>query len=184
MPLPDSFGFIITAGATLTAAGVAVIMNWQINRMRATIELIHKVETDGDYIQARSVLLKVMKLDPDDRRKIFDRSIDQKVTYFSDMGTSDIRSRIQVALNQNEIYALGVRRNILDVRTLRLWHKTAIIRDYEFLQKLSEELPEDGWINPYYSEFSQLAQHWQDGKSGKPRHWRNSDPITRPFKDD
>lgn len=147
-----TYGSVITGGAVIVSAFTAILVlqvNRSIARRRATLDLILHIESDGDIIKARKIMIDVKK-DPQGSR----------IWGTAEKRDSDEANAIRTVLNINEIVAVSIAEGVIDERVYRRWFRSAFVDDYRSMEGYVRGVREF-WRNPsIYVEVQMLAERW------------------------
>lgn len=141
--------FVGICGAFIAAWGV--ISNRAIARRKATLDLITSQERDGDIIKARNVFIDLAKknggLAP---YAELDREADE--------ATQSIRT----VLNEFELISIGIQRGILDFELYRRWHRSGVVKYWEYAAPFVHQLRQRTNNRALFYEFEELARWMRD----------------------
>jgi hypothetical protein len=154
----------VTPVLVLVSAGIAwraISKNQDVNRRRATIDLIEKSESSEHY---RSILKTFRTHFPDDQ------TAEQLAPLISPSNTTEkqLRRECQQFLNHYELVSIGVLGGSLHEKTYRNWMMTVFIRDWNraanYIQRDRWKYDEDAkkWLyeKRSYEGFERLAIKW------------------------
>jgi hypothetical protein len=150
-----SYGPWLTAGAILLSAIIgasvavlAIAHQRGIARKRSIIDNLLRKNWDKDYIQIRKDFVRLRE----DRDALLEAAK-------QDNQSGDDASVIRSILNDYEIIALGIRRDILDERIFKLWFKTTFLNDYEKMRPFVAEVRQRN--RRAFVELEGLAEKWK-----------------------
>src|SRR5262245_7867179 len=107
-------GFIAAAIATS-----GVLSQRAITRRRATLDLIVKVESDHDHIEAHRSFVRLAK------------TMEGLAPWAAeDREESKELHSIRRVLNNYELISIGIQRGILDYELFKRWHRTGTVRHW------------------------------------------------------
>lgn len=157
-PLALSFGPWLSAGAIILSACIGgVIALFSINeqrkiaRRRATLDMLVKKEWDREYAQARAKFIKLRNSE-----------LGLGMWATKDHHGSEQYLLINSVLNDYEIIALGIRKQILDEEFYKLWFRTSFLKDYNAARPFIEELRTNiSRTNVIFKELEALAVRWE-----------------------
>ncbi len=151
--------YVILFSATITY--VTALISWQKNQaiaqQRATLDLIDKTESS----QQKRDLAAAFKYC---EKRGFDDSI-------HDPEHEDDRTRrykVQQFLNQHEILAIGIKRNVLEETILKDWNETQFVHTWNvatpFIQKerwhFNKTIGQWDYNNKLWEHFGEIAHKW------------------------
>lgn len=147
-PLLVAGAIVISAIIGASVAVLAIMQQRAIARKRAIIEALLTKNWDRDYIEIRRKFVKLRE----NKDAILDAA---KVGNQAGEDASAIRS----ILNDYEITALGIKRDILDERIFKLWFKTNFLVDHEKMRPFIEVIRQR---NPRaFVELEELSDKWR-----------------------
>ena len=155
---------VITPSLVLLSAGIAwlaIRKNQDVNRRRATIDLIEKSESSEYYRQ----ILKTFKAHCPE-----DQTPEQlaRLASPSNAAQQKIRREVQQYINHYELVSIGVLGKSLHEKTYRLWMMSVFIRDWNlaanYIQRDRWKYDKEAgkWIyqKRMYEKFEALATRW------------------------
>jgi hypothetical protein len=143
-------------------AWIAVATNRWSARMRATLDLLERLETSEHHLKRYRTFRKV-RLETNGIHRIIQISRDENETE---------RDLCVDFLNMYEFISLGIRKGILDEVYFRQAYEPTIIRDWDAAKPLIIDMrhPADPKAGPgdpsYYEHFEWLAVRWK-----RPQPW-------------
>lgn len=151
--LLNNYGPLVTAGAILISAGVAVcaiIYNAKLLKKRATIDLVMYQRKDEALIKAKRMVL----------------DLHEKTAQFSKFALkenfgSEENDAILTMLNSHEFVAVGVREGSFDENTYKRLRWSALVRDWNALETYVAELRKTRNRPTLFQEFELLAKRWR-----------------------
>jgi hypothetical protein len=141
-------------------AWIAITKNQDINRRRATLDLIEKSESSEHYRVILATFREYL-VDGDDAKK----------ASLHDAKNKDVklaRRQVQQFLNHYELVAIGVLGKSLHEKTYREWMMTVVIRDWntaaDYIQRerWKYDTVTERWVYTHrpYTTFERLAVKW------------------------
>ena len=168
----------------------AILANQRIGegeRLLATHQLIVKLETDGDHLDARQFFGKVRdgKVEGKTLKGIVDSyfsSVDGATSSEEHHVTDEYRKVISY-LNVMELTAVGIISGCYDEQALRRWHRRAIVRNISKAKDAIEHLRKKS--NPkVFAEAEKLACYWADGETEQAELGNNCAALAEKFSDE
>jgi hypothetical protein len=139
---------LVTGLAALTAAIIAVtaiLANRKMVRLRASLDLIERTESQQFYQDLRNAFR-------DAARANFENLSD------------DLRQKVLMLLNHYEIIAIGCRHNVLDKKFYADWMRSALVRDWRRVENFVWALrhpPNRPPLPGLFEHFENLAREWE-----------------------
>ena len=135
---------------------LAVLTNRWTTRMRATLDLLERLETQ-EYYQRRYRVFRRVRLEPEGFGRVIGLSTGDEETD---------RDHCLDYLNIFELVSLGIRKGILDERFFREAYEPTFIRDWYAARPLIEDMRSSTdpkkTANPHYFEqFEWLVRRWE-----------------------
>ena len=151
--LLNNYGPLVTAGAILISAGVAVcalVYNTKLLRKRATIDLVMHQRGDPIYNKAKRKFLE----------------LHENTAQFSKFALkehygSEENDAILVVLNSHEFVAMGVREGAFDEKTYKRLRWSSLVRDWNALETYVAEFRKSRERPTLFQEFELLAKRWK-----------------------
>lgn len=147
--------------ASALVAMFAVMKNEEVNRKRATLDLIEKSESSDHYKQVNLTFRKFFGTTskPENRAFLHDPKTEWGWT---------ARREVQQFLNHYELIAIGINSKSLHAKTYRDWMMTVFVRDWnsaaDYIQRERWQFDEKGekWLyrRKVYRNFEKLARRW------------------------
>lgn len=143
-------GAIITVAMGLIAAGVAI---WGIRSQReialkrTTLDMISQAERDQDIIEAQARFSQ-LAAQPSGLAPYAERN---------KLGTDDV-DKIRIVLNQYEIFAIGIKRGIIDEELYFLWFKSGLLTHWRYAEPFIIRLRALTGSDVLFREFEWLVE--------------------------
>lgn len=162
----NEVGALVLGGVVSgVGGGVAfwgVVTQRVIGRRHATLELIHRQQTDKDIIDARN---RFIELAGDDAAGGL-----AKYASKEHEGKPDTQ-KIILVLNQYELISIGIQRGALDYVIYKRWNKSSVLRYWNhaapFVHALRSRMNNDA----LYHEFEQMAWWLKERKMPRRNRW-------------
>jgi hypothetical protein len=153
----------------ITATAAAMVAIWGIASQRSitsrqtTIQYIREAERDADMIAARKKFNELAK------------QPDGLGPWGTDANsTSPEAQSIRMVLNEYELIAIGIQRGILDDKTYRLWHRSAVIKNWRQASPYVIAVRMRTNNDAIFHEFEEMARWYRGGPNMPKRRffWR------------
>ncbi len=130
-PLPFWWAVPVVGLIGAAVATASVLANRHLIRMRATLDLIERTESNEHYLKLRA---SFRRLDANSADPAFFSRVTQPIEELD----KALRREIVAYLNHYELVAIGCDQGILDEGFYRSWMRSHLVRDWTLAQPLVE----------------------------------------------
>lgn len=137
-------------------AAFTIYNNKKVARLRATLDVVLKNESDKYYIELYENFIKVR----DKQNSLLSKSHSELIAIQDPIEFSEDQDDIDNFLNHYELIAIGINNKILDEDFYKSWMKSTYIKHYENAENYIKYLQSSDYKNAFIN-FQKLAIKWR-----------------------